>query len=290
MMQEKAQEEKREIKKYYDSLEVPEEALKRVKAGIVQAKKERRVLVMKKITRKAGMTAAAAMIVLTLMVNVSPACAEALQGIPVIGPISKVVTLRSYQDHQGNFEASAEIPHIEGSGNALDQVNAQMEAYIQSLITEYETELKEQGGDGNYSLHSEYEIVSDSEKYLSVRINTTQTIASGAQFVKIFTIDKQSGELVTLDQLFAGDPDYKKRISENLKQQMREQMAADEMKSYFIDSEVEGTDFQEISGNESFYLNERGELVICFDEYTVAPGYMGMVEFTIPESVSGKLA
>ena len=32
----------------------------------------------------------------------------------------------------------------------------------------------------------------------------------------------------------------------------------------------------QITGDESFYFNENGELVIVFDEYTVAPGYMGV--------------
>ena len=31
----------------------------------------------------------------------------------------------------------------------------------------------------------------------------------------------------------------------------------------------------------------KGELVIAFAEYDVAPGYMGAVEFTIPASVTG---
>ena len=41
-----------------------------------------------------------------------------------------------------------------------------------------------------------------------------------------------------------------------------------------------------INGQES---DSEGQLVITFDEYTVAPGYMGAVEFTIPLDVTGKL-
>ena len=46
-------------------------------------------------------------------------------------------------------------------------------------------------------------------------------------------------------------------------------------------------DFKELNGDESFYFNEKGELVITFDEPAVAPAYMGAVEFTIPQSVTG---
>ncbi|MBR7149052.1 MAG: DUF3298 domain-containing protein, partial [Firmicutes bacterium] len=40
--------------------------------------------------------------------------------------------------------------------------------------------------------------------------------------------------------------------------------------------------FQEISPNETFFINEDGLLVICFDKYEVAPGAMGSPEFVIP--------
>jgi hypothetical protein len=32
----------------------------------------------------------------------------------------------------------------------------------------------------------------------------------------------------------------------------------------------------------NFYINEDGKLVISFNEYDVAPGFMGVVEFVIP--------
>ena len=47
--------------------------------------------------------------------------------------------------------------------------------------------------------------------------------------------------------------------------------------------------FKELRGDESFYFNEKGELVITFDETDVAPAYMGAVEFAIPQSVTGTL-
>ena len=40
--------------------------------------------------------------------------------------------------------------------------------------------------------------------------------------------------------------------------------------------------FQHIDPDQNFRLNEDGDLVILFDEYEVAPGSMGLPEFTIP--------
>ena len=44
-------------------------------------------------------------------------------------------------------------------------------------------------------------------------------------------------------------------------------------------------DFQTITGDTTFYLNEKGNLVIVFQEGEVAPMYMGAVEFEIPAEV-----
>ena len=44
-----------------------------------------------------------------------------------------------------------------------------------------------------------------------------------------------------------------------------------------------------IDPEQSFYWNADGDLVLVFDEYAVAAGYMGMVEFTIPQDVYSAL-
>lgn len=37
--------------------------------------------------------------------------------------------------------------------------------------------------------------------------------------------------------------------------------------------------------NQSFYITDQGKLMISFDKYVVAPGYMGIQEFEIPTDV-----
>lgn len=50
------------------------------------------------IRKKTGGAAAAAMIAITVLVNATPALANAMEQIPVIGSIAKVVTFRTYED------------------------------------------------------------------------------------------------------------------------------------------------------------------------------------------------
>lgn len=278
-----------EMKKEYDAYPVPEEALERMKEGIAQAKREEKH--MKKsyyrLGKAAGITAAAAMAAVVLLANSSENVARAMEQIPVIGAITKVVTFRNYSDTSGNFEANVDIPQIsdEDSQNqeSLVGINRTIEEYAEELIAMYEHDLQESNGEGNYALKSSYEVIRDDERYLSIRINSVVVMASGNQFVKIFNIDKSTGKLLTLADLFADNSDYAAIISENIKEQMKERMAADENITYFISTPEEPFGFDTITEENNFYLNENNELVIVFDEYEVAPGFMGVVEFTIPK-------
>lgn len=79
---------------------------------------------------------------------------------------------------------------------------------------------------------------------------------------------------------------YIDAISNNIKEQMKNQMKQDENKIYWLDDKEMGDEnFKSIDKNQDFYINKDGELVICFDKYEVAPGYMGLVEFTIPNDI-----
>ncbi len=39
--------------------------------------------------------------------------------------------------------------------------------------------------------------------------------------------------------------------------------------------------FEVLENEEKFYINEQGQVVISFDRYEIAPGYMGYPEFII---------
>lgn len=281
-----------DMKQAYDTYPVSEEALNRVRAGIEQAKQEKKGIKKNKIVRfgkTAGISAAAAMAAITLLANSGEHIAKAMEQIPIIGAIARVVTFRNYSDINGNFEAYVDIPQIaeENTDNqpALEAINKSIEEYAQELIDMYEQNLQTFNGEGHYALHSSYEVIRNDERYLSIRINSVVVMAGGNQFVKIFNVDKSTGKIMTLADLFEEDDDYVTIISDNIKTQMKEQMEKDESLVYFIYSEEEPFGFDTITEDTNFYLNENNEPVIVFNEYEVAPGYMGVAEFTIPADV-----
>lgn len=265
-------------KEEYDQIPVPQEARDRIEAGIMRARLEKKRSDRMKNMKRTGVTAAALVLTFGIAVNASPVVAQAMDGIPVIGSIARVVTIRNYNESTDNgMMADISVPQIDGNVAA----NAEMDAYAKELIARYEKEVVAQLGqeEGHYALESSYEVVSDNDKYVSIRINTVETMASGAEFVKIFTVDKATGQTVSLKD-YLNSPEKLEAVSQNIK----DQMAEDEGKVYFTEGEVGG--FTGLTGDENFYLNEAGELVIVFGEYEVAPGYMGTVSFTIPADVT----
>jgi hypothetical protein len=276
------------LKKSYEEIPVPSSAHNAVLKGIQKGKKEKRITTMIKITKRSVLTTAAAVSIITIMANASPVTANAMEDIPVISAIAKVVTFRTFEDSNNNYEAKIEIPKVSMGQKDNTKVNRSIEDYANQFIGEYEKQITDSlTGDGHYSVTSGYEVVTDNNKYLSLRINTTVIMASGAEYVKIFTIDKTSGEVVYLNQLFQGDDMMLSKIGDNIKMQMEKQMEEDDSKIYFNKSDETIEGFQGLKGEENYYFNEKGEIVIVFDEYEVAPGYMGVVEFTIPKSVTG---
>lgn len=238
---------------------------------------------------KAASSVAAAALALVVLANASASVSYAMEQLPILGAIVKVVTFREYEQKDNQMEAHIKVPKIQAEQeengalkDAAQELNDTVKAYTDEIIAAYEADVKAAGGKGTQAVNLDYEVVTDNVRLFSLRFHQTVTMAGAAQMEKIYHIDKQAGKMVTLKDLFQEGADYKTPISENIKQQMKEQMAQDESKTYYIDSEMPEWDFKELPDNANFYVNESGKLVIVFDEYQVAPGYMGVVTFEIP--------
>lgn len=286
----------KEMRQDYENIKIPTDLRQRVEAGIRQAKEEKQMKKKSKVIVYTGRIAggvAAAMLMITVMANSGAAIAHAMAKIPVIGAIAEVVTFREYESSENNMEADIKIPEVsvkneDGTVNeeTTQKINKSIQEYTDEIIARYEADVKAAGeGEGHMNVELDYSVITDSDRLFSIRFDQLLVMASGAQMVKIYHIDKQTGEMIGLDGLFREGADYVTAVSENIKEQMREQMAADESVMYFLDSDMPEWDFQTVKEDNTFYVNENGKLTIVFDEYEVAPGYMGSVEFEIPTEV-----
>lgn len=231
-----------------------------------------------------GWAAAAAALVLVIVPNTSAEAAYAMEQIPILGDVIRAVTIRNYQYEDENFSADIEEVRLENvkMEGSIQTINESIEEMTDRLIARFEEQVEQ--GEGHSGIYAGHEVVTDTDTWFTLRIDVTEIEASGFQYQYYYHIDKTTGEIATLKDLFKEGADYITPISENIKEQMREQMQADESKVYWVDSKEEmGHQFEAVKADQNFYVNQDGQIVICFDEYEVAPGYMGLVEFTVDE-------
>lgn len=286
-----------ELRQDYETIPVPQELKERVIRSMEQAKEEltaprSQVHSWKKYLCRSAQAAVAALLAITVMANSSETIAYAMGSVPILGRFVQIVTFREYTSSKNHMEANLKIPTIrveDADGQTLteptEQLNQQIEAYTKQIIDAYEADVAAAGGEGTQAVSLDYEVITDNDRLFTLRFNQTIVMASGTQLVKLYNLDKTTGTLLTLKDLFHEDSNYIQALSENIKTQMQEQMAADDSVSYFYQTDMPESNFSEITGEENFYISQDGKLTLVFDEYTVAPGYMGVVEFEIPTEV-----
>ena len=223
---------------------------------------------------------AAAVLALCIAVpNVSPAAAASMADLPVLGAIVRVVTFRSYIYDDGFHSADVSVPELAGS-QAAQKVNEQVRDYTDRLMGAFEETCEaELGQEGYLGLDVTSSVVTDSDTWFTLRVDAVETQASGYQFSRFYHIDKAADRVAILGDLFREDADWSAVLTREVRRQMEARMAADSGASYFPE------ELTEIGPEQNFYFNESGELVLVLDEYTIAPGSMGMPEFTIPAEV-----
>ena len=134
--------------------------------------------------------------------------------------------------------------------------------------------------DGYGDILVDSQVLTDDEKWFSLDLVLYQGAGSGYERHRHYTIDKTTGKKAMLSDFF-GEA-YVDTISDEIKKQMRQRMAEDENVTYWIDNQdIPEWNFQSIAEDQDFYVNKDGDVVVCFNEYEVAPGYMGCVEFVI---------
>lgn len=226
--------------------------------------------------------------------NLNRSTAYALQSLPIAGAYFKLVTVRDYTLAEGERTATVKLGEVqletekgksaEQAQKSAEEINATIQRITEEQIAAFREEL---GSEGFSKLEISTEVVTDNDNWYSVSLTQLSQSADSAENRHYFTIRKRDGKLMTLRDLFAPGSDYRKAVSEEIKRQMREDMAQNPENVYWLDSDSAGNEFTEISERQSFYINREGKLVICFDEGDVAPMSMGSLQFVMPEALSG---
>ena len=281
-------------KKEYEEIKVPENMKERMEASIARAKKDKRKVKLWKTCT----SAAAVLAIVLILPNTSQTAAAAMQQIPLLGNLFKITTVREYQVDEERNMANVKVPQVEvqdsTDGNtdadtaaqakkSADAINFDIEEETNKLIDEFKESMKNE--EGYQDIYIDSKVLTDNDRLFSLEHILYQGAGSGYEKHKHYTVDKLTGKELTLKDLCGND--YVDTISEEVKKQMKEQMAADESVKYWLDDpDVPEWNFDKIAEDQDFYVNAEGHVVICFNEYDVAPGSMGCVEFTMPQTVT----
>lgn len=281
------------IKQEYRNVQMDEKEFASYEKAVKSAASKGRGVVV-----KISMGAAAAVFAVFLILpNISPEIAYAMEKMPILGNLVSVVTFRDYQYDSGRHMADVKVPQIvvddtegekdrgtlEKTKKTAEEINREIEKISEELIQEFKENAKDQEGYQDIMIQSE--VINSTEEYFTLKLICYQGAGSGAQWDYFYTMNLDTGERMALSDFFQEGADYKKAISENIKKQMKEQMAADENVAYWVDNkDIPEWNFETITDETGFYINEKGEIVIAFNEGDVAPMYMGCVEFVIETS------
>lgn len=224
-------------------------------------------------------SAAAVVTLLVALPNVSGSAAKAMEQVPVLGSLVRVVTLRNYFYDDGHSSADVSVPQVDGAGQAGDDVNQAIQENIYQLLDAFYADVDQiaQGG-GYQGLSVSYDVVTDNEHWFTLRVNAVRTQGSSDEMLRYYHINKDTGKVATLSSLFPEDSDYVAVLSQQVKDWLKGREDA-----FFYQ------EFTSIDPEQSFYWGEDGSLVLVFDEGSVLPAASGNPEVTIPAQMVQQL-
>lgn len=270
-----------------EQIEIPVYARERIEQALLSLpEEETRVRHVRVIPRILAAAACIVFAVLFVLPNASVTYAKAIEKIPVIGELVRVVTIRNYFYSDGRHEMDVDVPKIENKQNnsSLNQINEDVSEWTKRLVDQFYADLEESGNSGYGSVYVDYEMVTNTDRWFTLKITTFETAASSDESFKYYHIDKMTGKIVCLGDLFK-DKDFSDVLEKEIQRQMKKRMAEDSNAVYWTENGEIGENFASVSADHNFYINNDGDLVIPFDKYEAAPGYMGSPEFVIDKEI-----
>lgn len=276
-----------ELKKEYESIKATEQFRKKTEK-LIKKEKGYGIMIKKVLCWTAGIAAS-----FVLVFNCFPSLAIAASDVPVLKNVVKAVTFARFEIKDNGYEATVVTPKIEGllDKNLENKLNEEFKENADSVISAFEKdikELKEEFGDEvvvHYGIDANYTIKTDNDDILAIDTYICTTSGSSSTKHSFYNIEKKTGKLIELKDMFKKNADYVTPISEYITSEMK-RMNEEENGYFWIGKQEFGVDgFEKIKDDQNFYINDNGNVVICFDKYEVAAGAQGCPEFEIPKSV-----
>ena len=295
-------------KRTYEQIEIPGELQETMNRAVRSVDKKKsaaryRKRRMMRAVRNIGVAAAAVLLCMTVGVNTNEVLAKELGQLPVIGSLVRVLTITSYHEEDGDHDITVNVPEIEveetqtagmSDADIEEAVNAQIQEIVDSHIAQAKEKFaeykeaffatggtEEEWGGRTMDINVDYDVKYQEGSVLSLVLTTSEVWVSAQELRYYYNIDVAQNRELTLKDLLGED--YVNIANESIRQQMKERAAADENLVYWGVTETEsGIDgFVSVDEDTDFYISADGNPVVCFGEYEIAPGFMGIQEFEI---------
>ena len=163
-----------------ENLSVPDSIKERIEQSVsALPARESKVIKFRMFPKAIAIAACFVFVCLVVLPNCSAVYAQALEKIPVIGSIVRVVTLRNYFYSDNYHQMDIDVPKIEGSeSSASDYINKDVDELTKLLADRFNEELEEIGDDGHSGIYVDYEVVTNTEKWFTLKIRIHE--ASGS--------------------------------------------------------------------------------------------------------------
>ena len=290
----------KDAKEIYDHIVVPEELDTRLRETLENAPKTSKTVNKVVNFRKWTAVAAALLLCFTVGLNTSESFAMEVSKLPIVGVVAKVLTVRSYESTKENTTTSVEVPKVEIASedeevkNAITDINAKINALVEEYTAQKYAEIEEgkklflESGETEEAwneraidVNVNYEVKYQGETKLSLLIDSWISWFNFEEERKFYNIDLTTGKELTLIDLLGEDAyAYAEGI---VLEKMNEMIAEDSEMYTFWGVNDDGMDeFVGVNAQTPFYIKDEETVVISYNKYDVAPGYLGIIEFEIP--------
>lgn len=201
---------------------VPDIIKERVEQSISELpEKKSKIIKYRTFPKAIAIAACFVFVCLVILPNCSAVYAQALEKIPVIGSIVRVVTIRNYFYSDDYHQMDIDVPKIESSErSAADYINKDVDELTKLLVDRFNDELEEIGNEGHSGIFVDYEVVTNTEKWFTLKIRVHEAAGSSNTYYRFYHIDKANGKIVELKDLFTSD-DFAELLADNLRKQMK---------------------------------------------------------------------
>ena len=284
----------KKAKQTYDSIEVPQE-LKYVVNRTIHNNTIHKKNNVQTWIKGATATLATTFALFVILLNTNESFAKTMENIPILGSIAEVFTIREYREESDIELIDARIPAIRNTGKTdlENRINYEISSKINEILEEakqraeeYKNAVLATGGTmKDYiptQINIDYEITYQDEQLISFVITKSESFASAYQEQYFYNIDIENGKELNLKDVLGTN--YKEIVDNEVNKQIEERKSQDEENNLYFTAEEGG--FSGIDNQyHDFYINKDKKVTIVFQKYEIAPGYMGIQNFIIPNDI-----